>query len=172
MREEDKVCKDVPGILFICTHNACRSILCEAITKELAGAELRVASAGSHPAGQIHPLTLDYLNMSGYSTQGLFSKGLEEVASFMEEVASFKPDVVITVCDRAATENCPIWLDSAVKAHWGFIDPTAIEGSAHSLRCAFDSLAQAIESRVSHLLKAPFHTLPGTNFETIRGGKE
>jgi arsenate reductase len=71
--------------------------------------------------------------MSGYSTQGLFSKGLEEVASF-------RPDVVITVCDRAAMENCPVWLDGAVKVHWGFIDPTAIDGSAQTLKRAFDSL--------------------------------
>ncbi|MBE9540318.1 MAG: arsenate reductase ArsC [Proteobacteria bacterium] len=133
------------GILFICTHNACRSILCEVMAREMAGSRLRVASAGSHPAGKIHPLTLEYLKVHDYSTEGLFSKSLDEVESF-------DPDVVITVCDSAAQESCPVWLNGVDRLHWGLVDPTAVEGSGPVKQVAFDRLIRTIRSRMQALL--------------------
>src|SRR5690606_2392558 len=84
-------------ILFICTHNRCRSILAEAITNLMSDGRIVAKSAGSQPAGMIHPLTLRYLHDAGVSTDGLYSKS-------WDELESFEPDVVITVCDDAAQE--------------------------------------------------------------------
>ena len=136
--------QNTPAILFVCTHNACRSILCEVIAREMAGNRLRAASAGSHPTGEIHPLTLEYLKEHNYSTDGLSSKSLDEVAHF-------KPDIVITVCDSAAGESCPVWLDRAEKVHWGLIDPTAIEGAKEARQKVFDEVIRIIESRMQSL---------------------
>lgn len=87
-------------ILFLCTHNACRSVLSEVISRHLANGQLEVASAGSQPSGKVHPETLRHLQDRGYSTDNLHSKGFDDLADF-------KPDAVITVCDRAAKEPCP-----------------------------------------------------------------
>jgi len=152
--------KDVPGILFICTHNACRSILAETVTHRLAGKRLRVASAGSHPAGKVHPLTLQYLKAHKYSTEGLSSKTLEDAESFA-------PDIVITVCDSAAGESCPLWLDNAIKVHWGLVDPTAIEGNEDSTRRAFDRAARIVEARVRALLAQPFESLDNRQLQSL-----
>ena len=100
------------NILYICTHNRCRSILSEAITRQKALGIITAQSAGSEPAGQVHPLTLRYLQEAGYNTQQLSSKSWDTLGEFI-------PDVVITVCDQAAGESCPLWLGTTPKLHWG-----------------------------------------------------
>ena len=147
-------------LLFVCTHNACRSILAEVITRSLGGDRIQVLSAGSNPSGRIHPLTLQYLRTSGYSTEGLSSKGYDEVESF-------NPDVVITVCDRAANESCPIWLGEAVKGHWGLPDPSHLDGSEQECAAVFDSVAATIKTRIEALLAQPFERLNGDEQQAL-----
>ncbi|MEM7613282.1 MAG: arsenate reductase ArsC [Pseudomonadota bacterium] len=132
-------------LLFLCTHNRCRSVLCEAITRDLADGQVDAASAGSHPAGNVHPQTLIHLERRGYSTANLNSKGFEAVADF-------EPDAVITVCDQAAQESCPVWLDSAVSVHWGLPDPTHVSYSTQEMDETFDVVMATIARRIQRLL--------------------
>ena len=131
-------------VLFICTHNACRSILAERILGTRAGGLLETASAGSAPGGRVHPLTLSHLHQAGFSTSGLASKGYEDVADF-------DPDVVITVCDRAAGEACPLWLDATPRVHWGLPDPSHLPGTDAERSAAFARVMQTLERRARAL---------------------
>ncbi len=134
-------------LLFICTHNACRSVLAEVILRARAGEYVTTASAGSAPAGRIHPLTLEHLARHGYPTTALASGGYDDVAEF-------SPDVVITVCDRAAGEACPLWLDSTPRVHWGLPDPSHLEGSESDRTQAFDQVIGTLEARADALGRA------------------
>src|SRR5690606_26454161 len=116
-------------ILYICTHNRCRSILSEAITNHLAKGKLKAFSAGSQPAGQVHSLSLKYLAEKGISIDGLKSQSWDDFA--VEQ-----PDIVVTVCDSAAAETCPVWFDDTVKVHWGLPDPSKLPGSEAEVRSA------------------------------------
>ncbi|MDG2174758.1 MAG: arsenate reductase ArsC [Gammaproteobacteria bacterium] len=104
-------------ILFICTHNRCRSILAEAIARHCGKGLLKPASAGSQPAGVVDPLTLEALTRHQIPADGLQCKS-------WNDLKEFNPDLVITVCDSAAAEACPVWLGRAVKVHWGLADPS------------------------------------------------
>ena len=140
-------------LLFICTHNACRSILAEAITRKIAGDRIEVASAGSEPAGRVHPLTQRFLEAREYPAENLHSKGFDELGEF-------RPDVVITVCDSAAQESCPVWLSrDVVTAHWGMPDPSHVEGSDADRDRAFDNVARRLTVRVQALLEQPFEDM-------------
>ena len=88
-------------ILYICTHNRCRSILSEAITNHASQGVIEAKSAGSQPVGEVHPLSIKYLAQSGIATSGLTSQS-------WDEFEAFAPDVVVTVCDSAAGETCPV----------------------------------------------------------------
>lgn len=146
-------------ILFLCTHNACRSILCEAIGRDLANGRFEVASAGSKPSGEVHRQTLRHLEKRSYPTANLHSKGFDDVADF-------KPDAVITVCDQAAQESCPIWLGSAIKAHWGLPDPTR-QLSATKMDKMFREVIITIERRIKQLLTEPDLNLPSPELGEI-----
>jgi arsenate reductase len=139
-------------LLFVCTHNACRSILAEVIARHYGGGRLDVASAGSGPTGQVHPLTLQFLEAGGYSTQNLSSKSFDDVRNFA-------PDVVLTVCDSAANESCPAWLGGAAKVHWGLPDPSHLEGSEQDRARGFDQVMSILKARIEALLKEPVETL-------------
>ena len=136
-------------ILYICTHNRCRSILSEAITNHVSFAQAQVSiqakSAGSQPAGEIHPLSIQYLQEAGVSTAGLASQSWDE----LEE---FAPDMVVTVCDSAAGESCPVWFGKSVKVHWGLTDPSKVEGSDEEKAQAFRETIAEIQRRVTELL--------------------
>ena len=132
-------------LLYVCTHNRCRSILSEAVTRSRAGAPLDVRSAGSQPVGEVHPLSLKYLRQTGYAVDGLVSESWNAFSDWM-------PDVVITVCDRAAGEACPLFLSSAIKLHWGLEDPSALRGSEEQIEAAFLSTIKIIERRVDQLV--------------------
>lgn len=139
-------------LLFICTHNACRSVLCEVITRRLGGDRAVVASAGSQPAGTVHPMTLKALAAHGYPVEGLHSKSLADMEAF-------DPDVVVTVCDSAAAETCPLWLDDTPKVHWGLPDPSRAPGDDIARTAAFDELIHVIEGRITRLLGRPLESL-------------
>lgn len=131
-------------ILYVCTHNRCRSILSEAISNHRAGEVLVARSAGSQPAGQVHPLTLRHLAEAGYPTDGLRSKS-------WDELADFDPDLVLTLCDSAAGEACPLWMGRALKLHWGLPDPSRVQGPPEQVARAFRQTIATIERRVDAL---------------------
>ena len=129
-------------ILYICTHNRCRSILSEAITNQIAGNLVTAKSAGSQPAGKVHPLSLKYLAQTGYAIHDLQSQS-------WDDFEDFQPDVVVTVCDSAAGEACPLYFGNSLKVHWGLHDPSKIEGNEEQIEQAFlvciDEIAQRVQ---------------------------
>ena len=131
-------------ILYICTHNRCRSILSEAITNSLASQSIQAKSAGSQPSGEVHPLSLKYLQQSGYSSQGLRSQS-------WDDFEQFQPDLVVTVCDSAAGEACPIYFGNSVKVHWGLSDPSKTVGTKQEIEAAFIACINEIAQRVEKL---------------------
>ncbi|PTY36597.1 arsenate reductase [Saccharospirillum sp. MSK14-1] len=133
-------------ILYICTHNRCRSILCEAITRAHAAGLIEARSAGSQPAGEVHPLSLKYLAEAGYDTQNLSSQS-------WDEFEDFAPDIVVTVCDSAAGESCPVWFGKTLKVHWGLDDPSKHSGTEAEVADAFRATIQIIEQRVNALIE-------------------
>ena len=145
-------------ILFICTHNRCRSILAEAVTNHLAPNRFEARSAGSQPAGVVHPLTLNYLQEAEIATDGLRSES-------WDRHQQWAPDVVITVCDSAAEEPCPVWFGDAVKVHWGLADPSALAGSDEDIANAFRQTIQQLSTRINSLLK---HDLANFSAEECR----
>mgnify|MGYP003676474088 FL=1 len=130
-------------ILYICTHNRCRSILSEAITNQIAGDVIEAKSAGSQPAGVVHPLSLKYLAQTGYAIDGLQSQS-------WDDFEDFQPDVV-TVCDSAAGEACPLYFGNSLKVHWGLSDPSKIEGDEVQTEQAFIACIDEIVERVQKL---------------------
>lgn len=139
------------NILYICTHNRCRSILSEAITRQKAQGLIHAMSAGSQPSGKVHPLSLQYLAEAGYNTDNLTSKSWDSLTD--DKGNNFVPDVVITVCDQAAGESCPLWLGQTPILHWGLSDPSKLEGSDEQKRDAFLATIQQIEQRVDKLVE-------------------
>ena len=127
-------------ILFVCTHNRCRSILCEAITRARGNGFLKVSSAGSQPAGAIYPETLNQLGKHGYSVEALQSAG-------WEQAEENPPNLVVTVCDSAAGEACPLWLGDAKKMHWPLPDPSKLSDPQQATM-AFKAVIATIEAQV------------------------
>ena len=128
-------------LLFVCTHNRCRSILCQAIASQRGAGFLEAASAGRAPVEAVHPLTLQYLEERGYQTAGLRSQS-------WHDLEGFEPDRVITVCDSAAGEVCPLWMGEVEKHHWGLPDPSRVEGEDAAIRSAFMAVIDRIENKV------------------------
>ena len=147
------------NVLFLCTGNSARSILAEAILNSLdAGrARLRGWSAGSHPRGTVHPLALEVLREHHISPEGLRSKSWDEFAR--DDAPPL--DVVITVCDQAASEPCPFWSGGPVTVHWGLPDPAAVDGSDEEKRRAFRDTFAVLRGRIERLVALPIETLSG-----------
>src|SRR5262249_54543249 len=120
-------------VLFLCTGNSARSILAESLLNHWGQSRFQAFSAGSHPKGSVHPGALELLKQMKFPTEGLRSKAWDE---FAQEGAP-PIDFVITVCDNAAGEVCPIWPGHPMKAHWGIPDPAAVEGSDTQVWAAF-----------------------------------
>ena len=137
------------NVLFLCTGNSARSILAEVLLNDLGGGLVRGFSAGSHPKGAVHPLALELLTQRGLPTDGLRSKSWDEFAESGAEPLDF----VVTVCDNAAGEMCPIWPGKPVKAHWGLPDPAAVVGSQAEQRKAFQTTFDALAGRIKTLVE-------------------
>jgi arsenate reductase len=143
------------NVLFLCTGNSARSVMCEAYMNAKGAKRFRAFSAGSHPAGAVNPLTLETLQASGLSADGYRSKSWDEFAS----ADSPKMDFVITVCDQAAGEICPIWPGQPISAHWGFPDPASFEGADEDKRRFFKEVFRQIRNRLDLLLALPIERL-------------
>ncbi|WP_338747017.1 arsenate reductase ArsC [Pseudomonas putida] len=139
-------------VLFMCTANSCRSILCEAMFNHLAPHGFEAVSAGSFPKGQVLPRSLITLQHAGISTEGLSSKG-------NDAFQGCPPDIVITVCDKAAGEACPVYFGPALKSHWGLEDPSDVVGDMPSVDAAFRATLARIESRCQAFFALPFDNL-------------
>ncbi|WP_313338962.1 arsenate reductase ArsC [Stutzerimonas nitrititolerans] len=139
-------------VLFMCTANSCRSILSEAMFNHLAPAGFAAVSAGSFPKGQVLPRSLTTLQQAGISIAGLSSKG-------NDAFADNPPDIVITVCDKAAGEACPLYFGPALKTHWGLEDPSDVVGNEAAMDAAFRATLARIEQRCRAFLALPFDTL-------------
>lgn len=139
-------------VLFMCTANSCRSILCEAMFNHLAPDGFEAVSSGSFPKGQVLPRSLATLQQAGIAIDGLSSKGND---AFEDN----PPDIVITVCDKAAGESCPVYFGPAVKTHWGLEDPSDVVGDEAAVDAAFRATLARIEQRCKAFLALPFNTL-------------
>ncbi|CAM9754069.1 unnamed protein product [Phaeothamnion confervicola] len=142
-------------VLFLCTGNSARSIMAEAVLNFYGMGRFRAYSAGSHPAGAVHPLTLDTLNIAGISTSGLRSKSWDEFSA----PGAPKLDFVFTVCDNAAGEVCPVWPGQPMTAHWGFPDPAAFEGTETEKRAFFQEIFRQIRTRIELFISLPMASL-------------
>lgn len=133
------------NILFLCTHNRCRSILAEAICNAIAHPQIRSFSAGSDPSLEVHPATLKYLNKEGINIEGLASESWD---AYKES----EIDVVVTVCDRPEMKS-PAWLRDLETVHWGLPDPSQITRSDQDMSAAFKGVIRTLERRANALSK-------------------
>jgi protein-tyrosine-phosphatase len=145
-------------VLFMCTHNSCRSILCEALFNHLAPEGIEAVSSGSFPSGRVNSRALQTLEAAGIGTGGLSSKA-------SDAFEGSPPDVVITVCDRAAGEACPIFFGPALKGHWGLADPSQASGSEQEISAAFAATLTKIRERASAFLELPLKTMSAERLE-------
>ena len=143
------------NILFLCTGNSARSILAEGLVNHLSHGRFKGYSAGSQPMGRVNPLAIDTLQALGCDTDGMSSKSWDVFAG----LDAPKMDFVITVCDNAAGEACPYWPGTPMTAHWGFPDPSHVDGDDEAKRHAFARTAQAITQRLRLFLSLPMDKL-------------
>jgi len=143
------------NVLFLCTGNSARSIMAEALLNVHGKNRFMAYSAGSTPTGKVNPFAAELVAKLGYPAEMLRSKGWEE----FEAPDAPHMDIVITVCDNAAGEVCPIWPGHPMTAHWGFEDPAAVEGSDEEKRAAFSRIFREIAQRVDLLIQLPVDKL-------------
>jgi arsenate reductase len=136
------------NLLFLCTGNSARSIIAEAVTNQIGKTRFQAFSAGSHPRGEVHPMALQVLQEVGLPTEGLRSKPWDEFA----EPGAPELDMVITVCDRAAGESCPVWPGQPITAHWGIEDPVEATGTPEQIRKVFSNALHLLQHRISLLM--------------------
>ncbi|MFM2289996.1 MAG: hypothetical protein RL684_3139 [Pseudomonadota bacterium] len=144
----------VRNVLFLCTGNSARSILAEAILNSKGAGRFRGHSAGSHPTGIVNPGAIALLEQLGMPTAGLRSKAWDEFA----QPGAPALDVVITVCDNAAGEVCPVWPGRPVTAHWGVADPAHVQGDEARAR-AFEDAYRVLALRIDQFTSLPLATL-------------
>ncbi len=145
----------VYNVLFLCTGNSARSVMAEALLNQLGKDRFKAYSAGSHPAGTVNSYTLELLERNGHPTDQLRSKSWGEFGG----PAALQMDFVITVCDSAAGEVCPVWPGHPITAHWGFEDPAAFQGSPDEKRAKSESVYRQIATRVRMLVSLPLRGL-------------
>lgn len=141
-------------VLFVCTGNSARSVLAEATLRAWGGNRFEAFSAGSQPTGRINAYALDTLTADGMSTAGLRSKSWDEFSG----ESAHPVDLVVTVCDSAALEPCPVFFGDFVRTHWGLPDPAAVQGSDADKRAVFARAHGVIKARLLAFLKLPAET--------------
>jgi arsenate reductase len=143
------------NVLFLCTGNSARSLLAEACLNAAGRPRFRAFSAGSHPTGRVNPLALELLDRLGLPSRELRSKAWDEFAA----PGAPTMDIVITVCDQAAGEACPLWPGRPVTARWGVPDPAAVNGDDAAKRAAFEAAFAVLSRRIRLLVDLPLETL-------------
>ena len=148
------------NILFLCTGNSCRSIIAEALFRAMAPTGFTAQSAGSKPAGYVHPRALEALAEAGIATQGLESKSWDNLPQ--------KPDVVITLCAGAAGEACPVYFGNVVRSHWGMPDPAGVQGDEAAIKAAFAETLAVLRRRITALVRQ-LEANPAMCADTLKG---
>ncbi|MBU3568542.1 arsenate reductase ArsC [Polynucleobacter alcilacus] len=151
------------NILFLCTHNSARSIIGEALASTHPSGKLKGFSAGSTPGTSINPYTMEIAKELGVDTHLLRSKSWDVFA----EPDAPKMDFIITVCDNAAGEQCPFWPGQPVTAHWGFPDPSQVQGTDLEKKTAFVSVLNGLKERIDILASLPLDKLNSISLREI-----
>ena len=142
-------------VLFVCTGNSARSIMAEALLTTMGKGRFKGYSAGSHPSGVVHPYAIEQVAITGYPVSELRSKSWEEFGA----AGAPQMDFIVTVCDKAANETCPVWPGLPMSAHWGFEDPAAVTGTDEEKRAAFNRIFRQIMTRMNIFTSLPLHML-------------
>jgi arsenate reductase len=145
----------VYNILVLCTGNSARSVMAEALLNVLGKGRFRAYSAGSKPSGAVQPMAADLAAKLGYDTTHLRSKSWDEFAA----PGAPEMDLIITVCDNAAGEACPVWFGTPMTAHWGVDDPAAVEGDEDTRRHAYMKAFAELRRRTELLVALPISKL-------------
>ena len=145
----------VYNVLFLCSGNAARSVMAEALVTTMGNGRFRGFSAGSRPAGSVDPLALEQIRPTGYPLDGLRSKNWDEFAAPDAPVMDF----IFTVCDETAGEECPCWPGHPITAHWDVEDPAAVADTEEHRRAAFHRAFHQIRARMSIFVSLPLHML-------------
>ena len=143
------------NILVLCTGNSARSVMGEALLNVLGKGRFRAYSAGSRPSGKVQPMAAELAAKIGYDTANLRSKSWDEFSG----PGAPEMDMVITVCDNAAGEACPVWLGTPITAHWGVDDPAAVEGDEDARRHAYMKAFAELRRRAELLAALPIEKL-------------
>jgi arsenate reductase len=150
------------NLLFLCTGNSARSILAEAILRQDGGGRFVAYSAGSHPKGEVNRVALKTLEAFDYPAEGMRSKSWDEFARPGAPVMDF----VITVCDDAAGEECPVWPGQPVSAHWGIEDPAKVVGSEVAKERAMALAFRYLKNRITAFVNLPIRSLDALSLQT------
>ncbi len=160
------------NVLFLCTHNSCRSVIAESIINAVGEGRFKGFSAGSHPSGKINAGALALLARKGYPNAGLRSKSWDEFA--LPDAPAI--DFVFTVCDEAAGETCPLFPSKPITAHWGVADPSRVAGSDAVREKAFDDAHATLSQRISVFARLPLQSLDAetvqSRLKSIGGSKD
>jgi arsenate reductase len=150
------------NILFLCTGNSARSVLGEALLNQLGGGRFHAYSAGSHPRGEVNPMTLRVLSEAGIPTEGLRSKSWDEFAG----PDAPQMDFVFTVCGDAAGETCPNWPGHPMTAHWGIEDPAKVTGTELHRKAAFEDALKFMRNRIAAFISLPLASIDRLSLQT------
>ena len=149
------------NVLILCTGNSARSIIGEALFNTMGAGRFKAYSAGSHPTGRVNPFAIEQVRALAYTVENLRSKSWDEFAA----PGAPQLDFVITVCDNAAGEACPLWPGQPITAHWGFPDPAAVKGTDDEKRAAFALTLRQMRNRVQLFVSLPLETLDSLAIE-------
>lgn len=153
------------NILFLCTGNSARSIMAEGVTNDLSKGRYKAYSAGSKPTGTPHPMAIATLEKFGIDSGFARSKNWNNYSQ--NDPNSPKIDIVVTVCDNAANEVCPVWHGSPLSTHWGMEDPARFEGSIVMQQARFDTVFSTLRKRIKALLEIEFSSLSQEGLDKI-----
>ncbi len=148
-------------VLFVCSHNSARSIMAEGILRNLGRGRFVAHSAGSHPADRVHPMALNTLRAMHLPAEGYRSKDWAEFA----QPGAPALDFVLTVCDKAAGEACPVWPGQPMTAHWGVADPAAFQGTEEETTKVFWDTASVLKRRIELMLALPMEALDSLSLQ-------